>query len=80
MGQVIWTEPALSDLRGIVEHIARDSYMYAERFGTRVVKAPCLLGESPFLGRMVPEFSDQSIREISTDPIASSTRRRNPPV
>ncbi|HAK97540.1 MAG TPA: type II toxin-antitoxin system RelE/ParE family toxin [Planctomycetes bacterium] len=64
MGQVIWTETALSDLRGIVEYIAKDSPIYAERFGTRLVRAPRLLEKTPLLGRMVPEYNDASIREI----------------
>lgn len=33
MGKVIWTDPALEDLHDIIEHIAEDSPVYAERFG-----------------------------------------------
>jgi toxin ParE1/3/4 len=64
MGQVSWTKTALSDLRGIVEYIAKDLPIYAESFGARVVKAPRPPERSPLLGRMVPECNDQSIREI----------------
>lgn len=64
MAKVVWTEPALNDLQGIIEYIARDSVVYAERFGMRVVQAPRILQQSPFLGRLVPEFNDQSIREL----------------
>src|SRR5574337_234086 len=64
MAKVVWTEPALSDLHSIIDYIARDSVVYAERFGMRVVQAPRLLQNSPFTGRMVPEFNDPSIREI----------------
>ena len=58
MAKVVWTEPALNDLQGIIEYIAKDSLVYAERFGMRVVQAPRILQQSPFLGRMVPEFND----------------------
>ena len=64
MVKVVWTESALNDLQTIIEHIAKDSPVYAERFGTRVVRAPRILQQSPFLGRIVPEFNDQSIREL----------------
>ena len=64
MAKVVWTEPALSDLHGIIEYIAKDSAIYAERFGARVVQAPRVLQNSPFMGRMVPEFNDPSIREL----------------
>ena len=64
MAKVIWTEPALSDLHDIIEYIARDSLAYAERFGTRVVQAPRRLQQSPLIGRTVPEFNDQTIREL----------------
>jgi toxin ParE1/3/4 len=64
MVKVIWTEPALKDLHDLVEYIARDSAVYAERFGLRVVHAPRRLEQAPLLGRMVPEFSDQTIREL----------------
>jgi plasmid stabilization system protein ParE len=64
MAKVVWTEAALSDLHDIMEYIAKDSAVYAERLGTRVVQAPRRLQQSPRSGRIVPEFNDQTIREI----------------
>ena len=64
MAKVVWTDPALNDLQNIIEYIVKDSVVYAERFGMRVVQAPRILQQSPLLGRVVPEFSDQSIREL----------------
>ena len=64
MAEVIWTEPALKDLHDLIEYIARDSAVYAERFGIRVVHAPRRLEHAPLSGRMVPEFNDQTIREL----------------
>lgn len=64
MFKVIWTEPALEDLQDIIEHIARDSFVYAERFGIRVVEAPRRLVQFPYCGRIVPEFEEENIREL----------------
>lgn len=64
MAQVIWTESALDDLESIVRHIAKDSPVYAERVGLRIVAAPRRLRDMPLIGRKVPEFDDHSIREL----------------
>ncbi len=64
MAKVIWTDPALDDLRSIVDYIAADSPVYAERFGTRLVEAPRRLEDFPRIGRVVPEFEDENIREL----------------
>ncbi|HHT9124422.1 MAG TPA: type II toxin-antitoxin system RelE/ParE family toxin [Candidatus Brocadiia bacterium] len=64
MAKVIWTEPALKDLHDVIEHIAEDSQIYAERFGIRVVEAPRRLVQFPYCGRVVPEFKDENIREL----------------
>ena len=64
MAKVIWTEPALNDLREIIDYIAHDSLIYAERVGIRIVEAPRRLQEFPESGRIVPEFQDDSIREL----------------
>lgn len=64
MGKVIWTDPALKDLHDIIEHIAEDSPVYAERFGLQVVESPRRLEQFPYCGRIVPEFNDENIREL----------------
>lgn len=64
MAKVVWTEPALEDLKDIIEYIARDSLIYAERFGVRVVEAPRCLMQFPRCGRIVPEFEEENIREL----------------
>ncbi|HVN80905.1 MAG TPA: type II toxin-antitoxin system RelE/ParE family toxin [Terriglobia bacterium] len=55
MAEVIWTEPALDSLKAIVDYIAEDSLVYAERFAHNVVVAPRILAEYPQSGRVVPE-------------------------
>lgn len=64
MAKVIWTEPALNDLHDIFEHIAKDSFVYAEKFAIRVVDAPKKLEKFPYCGRIVPEFQNENIREL----------------
>ncbi len=67
MAKVIWTEPALTDLKDIIDYIAKDSRAYAARFGTRLVEAPRRLERFPNCGRIVPEFQDERIRELICD-------------
>lgn len=64
MAKVIWTEPALTDLHEIIRHIGRDSKIYSARFGTKVTEAPRRLKEFPYSGRIIPEFNDETIREL----------------
>ena len=64
MAKIAWTEPALNDLHDIIDYIARDSIVYAQRFGRRVAQAPRRLKDFPYSGRMVPEFNDETIREL----------------
>ena len=54
--KLVWTEPAVNDLRGIHEYIGQDSRFYAEQFVERLILAS--------LGRMVPEAGTESIREL----------------
>ena len=53
MARVIWTEQALDDLDGILAFIARDSHNVYWR-----------LVEFPRLGRIVPEFGHEDLREL----------------
>ncbi|MBM4166420.1 MAG: type II toxin-antitoxin system RelE/ParE family toxin [Ignavibacteria bacterium] len=64
MARVVWTEPALKDLNEILDYIAKDSPVYAERFGIRVVESPRILEQFSRCGRIVPEFNDENIREL----------------
>lgn len=67
MAEVIWTEPALRDVKDIIDYIAKDSLAYAARFGTRLVAAPRRLETFPKCGRIVPEFQEERIRELICD-------------
>ncbi|MBN1531820.1 MAG: type II toxin-antitoxin system RelE/ParE family toxin [Spirochaetes bacterium] len=64
MGQVRWTEKSVSDLYAIHEFISKNSAVYASRIVHSIIKSTDVLHTQPFLGRVVPEFDDDSIREI----------------
>ena len=64
MGQVVWTEPALADLRRILKYIATDAPKSAAKLGTRLVRASRRLARLPRSGIRVPEFEEDPIREI----------------
>ncbi len=61
---VIWTAHAIRQLRHIHDHIANDSPIYAKRVSDALVRKTLLLEDLPRLGRVVPEFEVESIREI----------------
>ena len=64
MGKVIWTEPALADLREIRDFVAKDSPTYAARLASRLVEAPRRLAQFDKSGQRVPEFDQDHIREL----------------
>jgi plasmid stabilization system protein ParE len=68
MGRVVWTEPALDDLRAIVDSIARTAPATAVKLGDRIVKAPRRLRRAPHSGSRVPEFDRDDIREVLVGP------------
>ena len=65
MGRIIiWSLRATEDLEGIAAYISRDSEQYAKSVVRTILAKTRRLAEYPFIGRVVPEFSDGSIREI----------------
>ena len=64
MASVRWTIAARGDLRAVVEYISRDSPTYAAATAERILSAAGRLRLHPRLGRVVPEFEDDSIREL----------------
>jgi plasmid stabilization system protein ParE len=64
MAAIHWTVGASDDLRELVEHIGRDSPRYAAAFAARVVSSVKVLRRFPTLGRVVPEYGDETIREV----------------
>ena len=65
MSQVTWTENALEDLELIVRMLAKDSPHYARMFTEQLFKLIEKLSRFPFIGRVVPELEDETIRRIT---------------
>jgi plasmid stabilization system protein ParE len=49
--------------RAIGEYIERDSSIYANAVVEKIIAVTRQLAESPFSGRVVPEFRDDNLRE-----------------
>ena len=64
MVKVIWTDQAILDLDSIGEYIAKDSSKYASLTVERLFHSTDILETQPKLGRIVPEFNDETIREL----------------
>ena len=69
MAQVIWTEPALSDLNEIAEYIAIDNFDAASHLVQEVFSAVERLESHPKSGRCPPELERRSVyREVIVGP------------
>ena len=64
MGKIKWTEKASRNLESIHEYISRDSEIYAVRFVKSLIKATKRLEDTPYSGRIVPEFESENFREV----------------
>ncbi|QWF70325.1 type II toxin-antitoxin system RelE/ParE family toxin [Methylomonas paludis] len=62
---VKWTNHARNQLRQIHDFIAQDSAHYAKRVVDDLVKKSMNLDKLPNRGRVVSEFNQESVREIS---------------
>jgi toxin ParE1/3/4 len=64
MVEITWTPFALDDLQSIYDYIAQDSPTYASRYIDKLVDRVDILIEHAEAGRIVPEFENESIREL----------------
>ena len=62
---VIWSQPAISDLRSIHDFIAHNSAFYAKKVVHDIRERTNVLEQIPRTGRKVPEINDDTIRELS---------------
>jgi toxin ParE1/3/4 len=63
--RVRWTEPALEDMEGIRDYIAKDSDFYARQFIERIFEVAKNLESFPEIGRKVPEAEErEDVREL----------------
>lgn len=64
MAQVRWSLTAGNDLQGIEDFIARDSVLHAITFVDRLVESTETRLKNPRIGRIVPEFNRDDLREV----------------
>jgi plasmid stabilization system protein ParE len=62
--KVIWADAAIADLEAAAEFISKDSPAYAAAFVHRSLESARSLNDLAERGRVVPEFKDETIREI----------------
>ena len=62
--RVVWSPRAVADVEAIASHIASDSKFYASAVARRIVALVKSLADFPLAGRKVPEFDDETIREL----------------
>ena len=60
---LIWSSRALQDLDGICSYIARDSIYHAQYLAEQIFKIAESIPEFEMMGRIVPEFSTENLRE-----------------
>jgi toxin ParE1/3/4 len=62
--KIVWTEPALNDLRDICLYIATKDLDSSERVGEDILSHVGLLEKFPFVGPTYPHGSSGRVREI----------------
>ena len=61
--RVAWSPEAVEDVEAIAQYIARDSQFYARAVATKIVETTRSIERFPWIGRVVPELSNENIRE-----------------
>ncbi len=64
MAVVKWTPQAIKDIHDVAAYISNDSIHYASLFVSKIVEKESLFAASSRIGRKVPEFDDEDIREL----------------
>lgn len=68
MAQIIWTEPALSDLNDIAEYVALDNITAAAQLVKKVFSSTEQIEQFPKSGRQPPELNESRYLEIIVGP------------
>jgi toxin ParE1/3/4 len=68
MARVQWTDPALEHMQEIIAYLARRSRVKAEQTQARILAAVDRLELLPQMGRVVPEFNLDYLRELIVSP------------
>jgi len=61
---VIWSPRAVDDVESIAAFIAQDSEVFAASVVRNILSKTRRLSDFPYSGRVVPEFGNDSIREV----------------
>ena len=61
---VVWSPRAIDDVDSIAAYIAQDSEAYAASVVRLILIKAGNLSSFPFIGRIVPEFDNENIREV----------------
>ena len=64
MARLNWTEQSINDQINIAEFISKNSVRYSVIQIKRIRERARLLKTQPFLGRIVPESNNETIREL----------------
>ncbi len=62
--KIKWTEPAIKSLQAIENYISLDSEYYAKVYVEKIIQQVDKLEDFPSIGRIVPEYKKNDIREI----------------
>lgn len=62
--EIIWTRQALEMVNEFVDYIARNDYQAAERWALELMTKTDKLADHPRQGRIVPEYNEETLREI----------------
>ncbi|MFY9152994.1 MAG: type II toxin-antitoxin system RelE/ParE family toxin [Prolixibacteraceae bacterium] len=65
MVKIVWTELSIQDLKEIFEYIAENSDRFASITVNKIYRKVQLIVNNPSLGKIVVEFNDKSIRELT---------------
>ena len=68
MAEIIWVDPALSDLDAIADYIALDNPRAAALLVQRIFSHVDQLTDHPLSGSKLPEFKDGRYRQIIEPP------------
>ncbi len=66
--RVNWSDKAKTRLKEIQRYIAKDAPKNADALVDRVLKRSAGLGEQPHIGRRVPEYEQENLREVLERP------------
>ncbi len=65
---VYWAHRAKTRLRAIHTYIAQDSVFAADKTISKILQRSAQISALPYSGNAVPEYRDERIREVSTQP------------